>query len=67
MNENSGNKGRVLRIKSFMDNQRQGLGGLIEDQLGPSAQLAEIISSHPFPLEDENGKISKNIEHNDFG
>lgn len=41
-------------IKSFMQKQREILGGLITDQLGPSAQLDEIISGNP-PLENEEG------------
>jgi hypothetical protein len=59
MNENDGKESPAAKIKSFMDNQRQGLGGLIEDQLGPSAQLAELISKNPFPLLDENNGVTE--------
>lgn len=37
---------------SFIDQQRQSLNGIIEDQIGPSANLEEVISGNP-PLPDE--------------
>jgi hypothetical protein len=47
---------RSSGVQSFLQKQRQVLGSYIEDQLGPAAQLDQIISGNP-PLSGE--KISE--------
>ena len=40
-------------IQSFIQKQRQIMGGHIEDQLGPSALLDQVISGNPLPPQKE--------------
>jgi hypothetical protein len=43
---------RSSGMQSFLQKQRQVMGSFIEDQLGPSAQLDQILSGNP-PLSGE--------------
>lgn len=57
------NEGRPPGIQSFIQKQRQVMGSYIEDQLGPTSLLDQIISGNPPLSETEIPESqSKSIE-----
>jgi hypothetical protein len=57
------NEGEPLVIQAFIQKQRQVMGSYIEDQLGPSSLLDQIISGNPPLSETEISESqSKSIE-----
>lgn len=56
-------EGQAFGIQSFIQKQRQVMGSYIEDQLGPSSLLDQIISGNPPISETEISESqSKSLE-----
>jgi hypothetical protein len=58
-----GHEGHPSRIQSFIEKQRQIMGGYIEDQLGPATLLDQLISGKPPLTEEITGPNDKSSEN----